>query len=69
MTAMSMCWRYLFVGIVLMARLKTWPVGIDYCSVYDCFHGNVSKYEADLRNYLDSNLRAEKCVIAINIVL
>ena len=69
MTAMSRCWRYLFVGIALMARLKTWPVGIDHCSVCHCFHGNVSKYEADLRNYLDTNLRAEKCVIAINIGL
>ena len=69
MTAMSRCWCYLFVGIALMARLKTWPFGIDHCSVCDCFHGNVSKYEADLRNYLDTNLRAEKCVIAINIGL
>ena len=64
-----MCWRYQFVGIALMARLKTWPVGIDHCSVCDCFHGNVSKYEADLRNYLDTNLRAEKCVTVINIGL
>ena len=58
MTAMSRCWRYLFVGIALMARLNNWPVGIDHCSVYDCLHGNVSKYEAGLRNYLDTNLRA-----------
>ena len=69
MTAMSRCWRYLFVGIALMARLNPCPVGIDHCSVYDCLHGNVSKYEAGLRNYLDKNLRAEKCVIAINIGL
>ena len=69
MTAMSRCWRYLFVGIALMARLKTWTVGIDHCTVCDCFHGNLSKYEADLRIYLDTNLPAEKCVIAINIGL
>ena len=69
MTAMSRCWRYLFVGIALMARLNPWPVGIDHCSMYDSLHGNVSKYEAGLRNYLDTNLRANKCVIAINIGL
>ena len=69
MTVMSSFWRYLFVGIALMARLNPWPVGIDHCSVCDCFHGNVSKYGADLRYYLGSNLPAEKCVIAINIGL
>ena len=62
-------WRYLFVGIALVAFPKTWPVGIDHCSVCDCFHSNVSKYEADLRYYLGTNLCAEKCVIAINIGL
>ena len=69
MTAVSRFWRYLFVGIALMALPKTWPVGIDDCSVCDCFHGNVSKYEAGLRYYLGTNFRAEKCVIAINIGL
>ena len=69
MTAMSRFWRYLFVGIALMALPKTWPVGIDHCCVCDCFHSNVSKYEADLRYYLGTNLCAEKCVIAINIGL
>ena len=63
MTAMSSFWRYLFVGIVLRAWPKTWPVGIDHCSVCYCFHGNLSKYGAGLRHYLDKNLRAEKCVI------
>ena len=52
-----------------MALPKTWPVCIDHCSVCDCFHGYVSKYEAGLRNYLGTNLRPEKCVIAINIGL
>ena len=67
MTAMSRFWRYLFVGIALMALPKTWLVGIDHCSVCVCFHGNVSKYEAGLRYYLGTHLCAEKCVIAINI--
>ena len=57
------CWRYLFVGIALMAWPKTWPVGIDHCSVCYCFHDNLSKYDAGPRHYLDRNLRAEKCVI------
>ena len=69
MTAMSRFWRYLFVGIALMALPMTWLVGIAHCSVCDCFHGNVSKYEAGLRYYLGTNLRAEKCVIALNIGL
>ena len=69
MTAMSRFWRYLYVGMALMARPKTWPIGIDHCSVCDCFYGNVSKYEAGLRYYLDTNLRAEKRVIATNIGL
>ena len=67
MTAMSRFWRYLFVGIALMALPKTWLVGIDHCSVCDCFHGNVSKYEAGLHYYLGTNSCAEKCVITINI--
>ena len=46
-----------------MAWPKTWPVGIDHCSVCYCFHGNLSKYDACLRHYLDTHLRAEKCVI------
>ena len=28
MTAMSRFWRYLFVGIALMALPKTWPVAL-----------------------------------------
>ena len=48
---------------------KPWPLGIDYCSVCYCFHGNLSNYAADLRHYLVINLRAEKCVSAINIGL
>ena len=63
MTAMSILWRYLFFGIALMAWPKTWPVGSDHCSVCYCFHGNLSKYDACLRHYLDTHLRAEKCVI------
>ena len=54
---------------MLMAWPKTWPVGIDHCSVCYCFHGNVSKYAGDPRHYLDTNLHAEKCMIAINIGL
>jgi hypothetical protein len=69
MNAMSKCWRYLFVGRALMAWPNTWTVGIYLCSVCNCFHGNVSKYEAGLRYTLDKKLRAEKCVIAINIGL
>ena len=67
MTTMSRFWLSLFVGIALMALPKTWLVGIDHCSVCDCFHGNVSKYEAGLHYYLGTNSCAEKCVIAINI--
>ena len=69
MTAMSSFSRYLFVSIALMAWPKAWPVGIDHCSVCDCFHGKVSNNEAGLCHYLDTNLRAEKCVTAINIGL
>ena len=61
-TVMSSFWRYQFVGISLMTWPKTWPVGIDHCSVGYCFHGNLSNYAADLRHYLDRKLRAEKCV-------
>ena len=63
MTTMSSFWRYLFFGIALMAWPKTWPVGSDHCSVCYCFHGNLSKYDASLHHYLDTHLRAEKCVI------
>ena len=50
---------------------KTWPVGIDHCSVCYCFHCNVSTYmyAAALPHYLDTNVRAEKRVTAINIAL
>jgi len=68
-TVMSSLWRYLFVGIALMTWPKTWPVGIDHCSVCYWFHGNLSKYAADLRHYLDTNLRAEKCVPAKHVGL
>ena len=66
---MSSVWRYLFVGIALMTWPKTWPVGIDHCIACYCFHGNLSTYAADLRHYLDTNVRAEKCVPVINIGL
>ena len=69
MTVISSFWRCLFVGISLLTWPKTWPVGIDHCSVCYCFHGKVSKYAADLRHCLETNLSAEKCVTAINIVL
>jgi len=53
-TVMSSFWRYLlFVGIALLTCSKTWPVGIDHCSVCYYFHGNVSRYAADLLHYLD----------------
>ena len=68
-TVMSSFWRYLFVGIALMTWPKSWPVGTDHCSICYCFQGNVSTYAFDLRHYLDTNLRAEKCVTAINIRL
>ena len=68
-TVISSLWHYLFVGIAPLTRPKTWPVGIDHCSVCYCFHGSLSKYAANLRHYLDTNLRAEKCVPAINIGL
>ena len=68
-TVMSSFWRYLFVGIALTTWLKSWPVGTDHCSICYCFQGNVSTYAFDLRHYLDTNLRAEKCVTAINIGL
>ena len=69
MTVISSFWRCLFVGISLLTWPKTWPVGIDHCSVCYCFHGKVSKYAADLRHCLETNLSAEKCVTAINICL
>jgi len=50
---MSNFWLYLFVGIALLTCSKTWPVGIDHCSVCYYFHGNVSTYAADLLQYLD----------------
>ena len=46
-----------------MAWPKTWPVGSDHCSECYCFDGNLSKYDACLRHYLNTHLRAEKCVI------
>ena len=69
MTVMSSFWRYLFVDIALMTWPKTWPVGIDHCCAGYCLHGNLAKYAADLYHYLDTNLRAEKCVPEINIGL
>ena len=68
-TLMSSFWRYLFVCIALMTWPKSWPVGTDHCSICYCCQGNVSTYAFDLRHYLDRNLRAEKCVTAINIRL
>ena len=68
-TVMSSFWRYLFVGIALTTWPKSWPVGTDHCSICYCFQGNVSTYAFDLRHYLDTNLRAEKCVTAIHIGL
>ena len=59
-TVKSSFWRYLFVGIALMTWPKTWPVGIDHCSVCYCFHGNLSNNAADLHHYLDTYLRADK---------
>jgi len=68
-TVMSGFWRYLFVGIALMTWPNTGHVGIDHCSVCYCLPGNFSKYAADLRHYVDTNLRAEKCVPALTIGL
>ena len=68
-TVMSSFWRYLFVGIALMTWPKSWPVGTDHCSICYCFQGNVSTYAFDLHHDLDRNMRAEKCVTAINIRL
>ena len=68
-TVMSSFWRYLSVGIALVTWPNTWPVGTNHCSVCYCFHGNLSKYAADHRHYLHTNLRAEKRVPAINIGL
>ena len=48
---------------------KSWPVGTDHCSICYCFQGNVSTYAFELRHYLDTNLRAEICVTAINMGL
>ena len=66
---MSSRWRYLFVGTALMTRPKSWPVGTDHCSICYCFQGNVTTYAFELRHYLDTNLRAEICVTAINMGL
>ena len=52
-TVMSSFWRYLFIGIALLTCSKTWPVGIDLCSICYYFHGNVSPDAADLLHYLD----------------
>ena len=52
-----------------MTRPKSWPVGTDHCSICYCFQSNVSTYAFDLRQYLNTNLRAEKCVTAIDIGL
>jgi len=52
-TIMSSFWLYLFVGIALLTCSKTWPVGIDHCSVCYYFYGNVLIYAADLLHYLD----------------
>jgi len=68
-TVMSGFWSYLIVGIAHMTWPNTWNVGIDHCSVCYCLPGNFSKYAADLRHYVDTNLRAEKCVPALNIGL
>ena len=60
MTVMSSFCCYLFAGIPLMAWPKPWPVGMYHCSnMCYWFHGNVSRYEAGLRHYLDTNMRAE----------
>ena len=66
---MSSLWRYLFVGIALMTWPKSWPVGTDHCSICRCFQGNASTYAFELRHFLDTNLRAEICVTAINMGL
>ena len=63
-SVMSSLRRYLFVGITLMTWPMTWPVDIDHCSV-----SNLAKYAADFCHYLDTNLRAEKCVPATDIGL
>ena len=68
-TVLSSFWRYLFVGIALTTWPKSWPVGTDHCSICYCFQGNASTYAFDLHHYLDTNLRAEKCVTAIHIGL
>ena len=65
----------LSVGVTCLSAERSWHgqipglLGIYLCSVCNCFHGNVSKYEAGLRYTLDKKLRSEKCVIAINIGL
>ena len=66
---MSSRWLYLFVGTALMTRPKSWPVGTDHCSICYCFQGNVTTYAFELRHYLDTNLRADICVTAINMGL
>ena len=62
-------------GVTCLSALRSWHcqrpgllalITVAYVIV---FHSNVSKYEADLRYYLGTNLCAEKCVIAINIGL
>ena len=59
-TVMSCLWRYLFVGIALMTWPKTWPVGIDHCSVCYWFHGNLSKY-ASLPRYKSACREMRAC--------
>ena len=66
---MSSFWRYLFVGIAFKTWPKSWPVGTDHCSICYCFQDNIPTYAFDLRHYLDTNLRAEKRVTAVNIGL
>ena len=59
----------LSAGIALKTWPKSWPVGTDHCSICYCFQGNIPTYAFDLRHYLDTNLRAEKRVTAVNIGL
>ena len=56
------------------SQISSLIIGIYRCSIYRwsvwyCFHGDVSKYAAGLRHYIGTNLRVDKCVIAINIGL
>ena len=66
---MSSFWHYLFFGIALKTWPKSWPVGTGHCSICYCFQGNIPTNAFDLRHYLDTNLRAEKRVTAVNIGL